>query len=61
MVHLTFICVLFIKTETLQEHDLYYNQILHHFDPDFFPTMNNKKVAKNRALHNFCYEMSIVL
>ena len=25
-------CLLFIKTEEVQEHDLYLNQILHHFD-----------------------------
>ena len=24
------------KTEKVQEHDLYYNQILHHFDLNFF-------------------------
>ena len=26
------LCLLFMKTEKVQEHDLYLNQILHHFD-----------------------------
>ena len=36
MVHLTLFCLLFIKTEKLQEHDLYLNQIIHNFDLTFF-------------------------
>ena len=37
MVHRTFIfCLLLIKTEKIQEHDLYSNQILHHFDLQTF-------------------------
>ena len=27
-----FLFIIFKKTEKVQEHDLYYNQILHHFD-----------------------------
>ena len=30
-------CLLFKKTEKVQEHDLYLNQILHHLDLNFFP------------------------
>ena len=29
-------CLLFKKTKKVQEHDLYLNQILHHFDLKFF-------------------------
>ena len=29
-------CLLFKKTEKVQEHDLYLNQILHHFDLKHF-------------------------
>ena len=32
MVHLTLFCLLLIKTEKLQEHDQYLNQIIHLFD-----------------------------
>ena len=36
-------CLLFKKTEKVQEHDLYLNQILHHFDSKKFHRINNKK------------------
>ena len=29
-------CLLLKKMEIVKEHDLYYNQILHHFDLKFF-------------------------
>ena len=45
MVHLTFF-LLFIKTEKVQEHDLYLNQILHPFDLKKKSRMNNKKFMK---------------
>ena len=38
-------CLLFKKTEKVQEHDLYLNQILHHFD-FFFRRMYNKNLGK---------------
>ena len=40
------LCLLFIKTEKVQEHVLYLNQILHHFDLIFFPVMNNNNFTK---------------
>ena len=55
MVHRTFF-VYFIKkkTEKGQEHDLYLNQILHHFD--FFPRMNNKNIRKApMGLHSYFF------
>ena len=33
------------KMEEVHEHDLYLNQILHHFDLNFFYRMNNKKIT----------------
>ena len=36
-----FLCIL-KKTEKVQEHDLYLNQILHHFDLKKFTRINNK-------------------
>ena len=48
MVHIKFLGLLFMKTELLLEHYLYYNQILHRFGFTiyFFTRMNNKKVPK---------------
>ena len=43
-------CLLFIKTEKVQEHDLYLNQILHYFDFKKNPRINNKYFAK-RGTH----------
>ena len=37
---------LFKKTDKVQEHDLYLNQILHHFNYIFFSRMSNKKLRK---------------
>ena len=39
-------CLLFKKMEKVQEHDLYLNQILHHFHLNFFPRINNKNFTK---------------
>ena len=39
-------CSLFKKMEKVQEHDLYLNKILHHFDLIFFFRINNKKFMK---------------
>ena len=53
------------KMEKVQEHDLYLNQILHHFNlKKIFPRMNNKSFTKRGpqgALLLFLYEMSIVV
>ena len=55
-------CLLFKKTENIQEHDLYLNQILHHFDSPPSNCMINKKKFKKRALRAlFLYEVSIVV
>ena len=50
----------------VQEHDLYLNQILHNFDLNFFPRMNNKNFKKggphgHGAPLLFLYEVSIVV
>ena len=50
--------------EKVQEHDLYLNQILHHFDLNFFARMNNKNFTKRGpqgAQLLFLYEVSIVV
>ena len=39
-------CLLFKITEKLKEHDLYLNQILHHFDLKKIQRMNNKNFRK---------------
>ena len=50
IVHLTFICLLFIKTEKLQERILYYKQILYHFGRTiFFLGWIIKKIKKGVA------------
>ena len=54
-------CLLFQKSEKVQEHDLYLNQILHHFDLKKFPRMNSKNFTKRGpqgALLLFLYEVS---
>ena len=64
MVHSTFFCLLFKKTEKVKEQDLYLNQTLHHFDLIFFPRMNNKNFTNRvplRASVLFLYEVSIVV
>ena len=59
--HRTFLGYYSKISEKVQEHDLYYNQILHHFDLTiFFPKMNNKKFTKSGPLL-FLYELSIVV
>ena len=58
-------CLLLKKTEKVQEHDLYLNQILHHFDlKKKIIRMNNKKITKRGpqgAQLLFLYEVSIVV
>ena len=57
-------CLLFKKMEKVQEHDLYLNQILHHFDFKKFPRINNKNFTKGGpqgALLLFLYELRIVV
>ena len=39
-------CLLFKKMEKVQEHDLYLNQILHHFNFKKIHRMNNKNFTK---------------
>ena len=63
MVLITFF-LLFIKTEKVQEHDLYWNQILHDFDPEKNPGMNNKKITNREPQGEpvlFLYEVGIVV
>ena len=45
------------KTEKVQEHDLFINQILHHFDLKKFPRMSNKKFTKRgpRGQHKYFF------
>ena len=50
-------CLLLKKLEKVQEHDLYLNQIVHHFD--FFFSRMNKNFTKRGLL--FIYEVSIVV
>ena len=55
-------CLLFYKTEKVQEHDLFLNKIL--FDVKKTPMMNNKKITKRGsqgAQLLFLYEVSIVV
>ena len=47
-------CFIIKKTEKVQEHDWYLNQILHHFDLVFFSRMNNKKFTK-RGPHSYLF------
>ena len=58
-------CLLFKKTEKVQEHNLYLNQILHHFDfKQKITRMNNKKFTHREpqgAMLPFLYEVSIVV
>ena len=58
-------CLLFKKIEKVQEHDLYLNQILHHFDfYFFFRRMNNKNFTKKGPQGPplpFLYEVSILV
>ena len=42
-------CLLVKKMEKVQEHDLYLNQILHHFHLKNFNRMNNKNFMKRGA------------
>ena len=52
------------KTYKVQEHDLYLNQILHHFDLKKIPRINNKKCTKRGhqgAPLLFLYEVSIAV
>ena len=46
MVHRTFLFIIQKKNEKVEEHDIFVNQILHHFDFKKIPRMNNKKIAK---------------
>ena len=46
MVYRTFFCLLFKEIEKVQEHDLYLNQIQHHFDLKHFFLEWNKKLRK---------------
>ena len=46
MVHRTFFVYYKKKTEKVQEHDLYLNKILHHFELIYFSRMNNKILRK---------------
>ena len=63
-VHRTFFVYYSKKMKKIQEHDLYLNQILHHFDLNFFPRMNNKRFRK-RGTHwaplLFLYDVSLVV
>ena len=64
MVHHAFVCLLLKKKKKVQEHDLYLNQILHHFDLKKIYRMNNLKFRKRepqRALLLFLYKVSIVV
>ena len=56
-------CLLFKKTEKVQEHDLYLNQILHHFYLKKIPRMikNFTKRRPQGAPHLFLYKMNIVV
>ena len=61
LIHFLFIIQ---KNRKSTKHDLYLNQILHHFDLNFFPRMNNKKFTKmgpQGAPLLFLYEVSIVV
>ena len=49
-----FLFIIKKKTDEVQEHELYKNQILHHFDLIFFPMMNNKKFTK-RGPHSYFF------
>ena len=55
--HCTFFVLLFKKTEKVQEHALYLNQILHHFNLICFSRMNNKNFTKggHRGTHSYFF------
>ena len=64
LVQRTFFVYYSKKTKKLQEHDLYLNKILHHFDFKKIPMVNNKKFTKRvpqGAMLLFLYKVSIVV
>ena len=64
MVHCTFLVYFFEKKEKVQEHDLYLNQILHHFELIIVflgSIIKNKKMRPQRVPLLFLHEVSIVV